>query len=236
MKNKGEKQQRKGAQKAKDEWGCKWFITHNAPTLTLLICDVRLEEIGVKVLAYKISFEVGEKGNLHKHMFCVLERSVRRSTLINKWKAYGAQIDKVTPGTEATVIQYVGDVEKEALKGCKVLTEYTQQQGDLDTTQGQRNDLSATDNVLWQIKDAIDAGETIRAVWNSFFPYMVRYGVGITSYHSQFRSLNKTQKSSEENPAAKIETPEGQYIIIDVDTPATPIEGFDASKIYHLRD
>ena len=68
----------------KVEWGCKFMITVNKPTLTALICSVTLGDFPCKAIAWKEAYEVGEKGNLHKHLYIVLERSVRRDKYVRK--------------------------------------------------------------------------------------------------------------------------------------------------------
>lgn len=170
--------------KPRDEWGSKWFFTLNAPTLTAIHMECKISDMPVEVIAGKISIEIGEEGNLHKHVYCVFERSWRKSALLSRFKHLGVQVDRVTPGTEATVINYIGNLDKEISKGCTILPEYTCIFGDIEATQGQRNDISASDAVLWQIKDAIDSGERLGVIWSSFFPYMVRYGSGVSFYYN----------------------------------------------------
>ena len=177
----------KGEQKAKDEWGAKWFFTFNHECLTTLLTTCTSSDMPLPVSAGKMSIEVGKEGNLHKHIYVVFERSWRKSALLNRFKKWGIQVDRITPGTEQTVINYIGNVDKEVSKGCEVITDYTCSWGDIETTQGQRNDISVSDAVLWQIKDALDAGESLRKIWDSFFPYMVRYGQGITIYAKEIQ-------------------------------------------------
>ena len=162
-----------------EKWSSKWIFTHNAKTLTALIFDFQVAKIPAKVLSCKESFEVGESGNLHKHVYVSLNRSVRKSTLIRKFPT--TDIKPVTPGTEQTVIEYIGSKDKETSKGCEIIS--VCQWGNLDMTQGQRTDLNETDSKLWQIKDAIDNGATKRTLYNDFFPQMVRFGRGIYDYY-----------------------------------------------------
>lgn len=166
-----------------EKWASKWIFTHNAKTFTDLIASFQLSKIPAKVLSFKESFEVGEKGNLHKHVFVALNRSVRKSTLIKKFPL--TDIRPITPGTEQTVITYIGNTDKEVSKGCHIIS--VSEWGNLDTGQGARTDLSETDSKLWQVKDAIDNGADKRTLYNDFFPYMVRYGVGITAYFDYCR-------------------------------------------------
>lgn len=189
--------------KNKDEWGCKWYITVNAPTLTALFMTVKISDMPVPVVAYKIGYEVGASGNLHKHMYLVFERSWRRSALINRFK--GSQIDRVTPGTEQTVIDYICNDDKPEEKSSVNL--WFEVSGEIWATQGQRNDITASDAVLWQIKDAIDAGASLGEIYGSFFPYMVRYGQGIKNYHDfKLPRMNKrlvvVTEADEEQQAA----------------------------------
>ena len=171
----------KQAKATPEKWGCKYLLTLNKHTLTALLMNVTTSELP-ETVAGKIAVEVGEKGNLHKHMYLVFKRSIRKDTLVNKVKAHGCQVDLITPGTEATVIDYVGNHDKEVSKGCTIIDEYTTQWGNIDVSQGQRNDLTSSDVVLFQIKDALDGGATLRDIYNDFFPYMVRYGRGIIDY------------------------------------------------------
>ena len=131
-------------QKAKDEWGCKWYLTVNAPTITALFSTVRLSDMPVEILSYKIGYEIGKNGNLHKHMYLVFSRSWRKSALISKFK--GAEVERVTPGTEQNVIAYICGEEKAKEKGSVNL--WFETFGELWGTQGQRNDISASDSVL----------------------------------------------------------------------------------------
>lgn len=200
-------------EKKTNEWGCKFSITTNGKSLTELITMTTISEMPVPVIAYKVAYEVGETGNLHKHLYVVFERSWRKSALINRFK--GSQINRVTPGTEQTVINYIGNLDKEVSKGCFIIPEMTTTFGNLETTQGQRNDISASDAVLWQIKDAIDEGKTKRQIWQEFFPYMVRYGQGVSVYIDQFRDHKKpilVVKDSEEE-AVKREIEEKEKTI-----------------------
>lgn len=130
------------------------------------------------VVAYKWALEVGKAGNLHTHTFVCLSRSWRLSGLRKKY--IGVDVKLVTAGTEATVIDYIGSTDKEVTKGCSVLA--VSCFGNLDATQGFRNDMTATDAVLWQVKDAIDAGATTHDLYNTFFPYLVKYGKGLLAY------------------------------------------------------
>lgn len=202
----------KDNKKVKDEWGAKWLITVNAPTLTALFMTVTLDEMPVEVTSYKIGYEVGAAGNLHKHIYLTFNRSWRRSALINRFK--GAQIDRVTPGTEQTVIEYIGSPDKEIRKGCEVL--WYEIWGNIDATQGQRNDITATDAVLWQIKDAIDAGERLGVIWNNFFPYMVRFSGGVKQYYD---IANAEKVSASKKLAYNISDNHTNAVIDAADTP-----------------
>jgi hypothetical protein len=161
-----------------------------------------------KAIAGKLSWEIGTTGNLHKHLYVVLERSWRLSGMIKKFM--GADVKLVTPGTEATVIGYIGNYDKEVSKGCQIL--HKEEFGDIGTTQGQRNDISASDAVLWQIKDAIDAGESLRTIWNSFFPYMVRYGQGIKGYWLMNGKLSSEKINFLPNVSPVEEKEEGEEV------------------------
>lgn len=173
---------KKNAESKKVEWGNKFLLTLNKPTLTALFMASPLRDTPCKVTAFKYAVEIGEKGNLHCHYYVVFERSVRKDTLINRYKKDGIEVDRITPGTEQTVINYIGNLDKEVSKGCEILTDYTAIYGNIETTQGQRNDITASDAVLWQIKEAIDAGTNKRQLYNDFFPYLIRYGKSIFDY------------------------------------------------------
>lgn len=175
---------KKNAEKKPAEWGCKFLLTLNKPTLTSLLMSSPLRDTPCKVLAFKSAVEIGAKGNLHAHFYVVFERSLRKDTLINRYKKDGIEVDRITSGTEQTVINYIGNLDKETSKGCTILEEYTTIYGYIETTQGQRNDLSASDAVLWQIKDAIDAGASKKELYDNFFPYLVRYGNGLFEYYN----------------------------------------------------
>ena len=162
-----------------EKWSSKWIFTHNAKTFTALIFDFQTSKIPAKVLACKESVEVGESGNLHKHVYVSLNRSIRKSTLIKKFPV--TDIKPITPGTEQTVIEYIGSKDKETSKGCEIIS--VCQWGNLDVSQGQRTDLNETDSKLWQIKDAIDNGATKQTLYNDFFPQMVRFGRGVCDYY-----------------------------------------------------
>lgn len=170
-----------------EKWGSKWLFTHNAKTLTALIMDFQASRIPAKILAMKESFEVGEAGNLHKHVYVSLNRSIRFSTLLKKFPQ--TDIKAITPGTEQTVIEYVGNSDKTASKGCQIIS--VSEYGNLDTSQGTRTDLNETDSKLWQIKDAIDNGANLRSIWNDFFPQMVRFGGGIKTYAEILKEAEK---------------------------------------------
>ncbi len=173
--------------KITERWGSKWLFTHNAKTLTDLIMDFQVASIPARVLAMKESFEVGEAGNLHKHVYVSLNRSIRFSTLLKKFPR--TDIKAVTPGTEQTVISYVGNSDKTASKGCQIIS--VNSWGNLDASQGIRTDLNETDSKLWQIKDAIDNGANLRTIWNDFFPQMVRFGGGIKMYVEILKEAEK---------------------------------------------
>ena len=179
-----------------EKWASKWLFTHNAKTLTALICDFQTSQIPAKVLSCKESIEIGESGNLHKHVFVSLNRSIRKSTLLKKFPI--TDIKPVTPGTEQTVIEYIGNKDKEISKGCEIIS--VSQWGNLDVTQGMRTDLNETDSKLWQIKDAIDNGADKRTLFNDFFPQMVRYGRGVLDYYDLIREerQEKLVKTAEE--------------------------------------
>lgn len=173
---------KKSTESKKVEWGNKFLLTLNKPNITSLLMASPLRDTPCKVVAFKSAVEIGEKGNLHAHYYVVFERSVRKDTLINRYKKDGIEVDRVTPGTEQTVINYVGNLDKEISKGCEILTDYTTTYGNIETTQGQRNDITASDAVLWQIKESIDAGANKRQLYNDFFPYLMRYGKSIFEY------------------------------------------------------
>lgn len=164
------------------EWGCKFFFTINDNALTALLMKTGeiLSEKGIE--GFKLALEMGKKGNLHTHIYIVFNRSQRKETLLNRYKKWGVQIDRVTPGTEKTVIEYIGSEEKTKEKDSLLFKEYTTIWGDVVTSQGARNDIGDTEKALWQIKDAIDSGANTRQIWNDFFPYMVRWGKGVYSY------------------------------------------------------
>ena len=167
-------------------------MTINHPSLTALL--VIMGEITSKyaVDGFKSAVEVGKAGNLHAHIYVVYARSVRRDTLINSFKAYGAQVDKVTTGTEQTVINYIGNHDKEVTKGCQVIDDYTTTFGDIQTTQGLRNDISDTDRALWDIKEVIDSGATLRDVYDAYFPFMIKYGRSLRDY-IDFRAAQREE-------------------------------------------
>ena len=167
-------------QRKTDKWVSKVMITVNMPTLTGLLTTYTLSDLPCSARGAKVAVEIGAAGNLHKHMYIALTRSVRLSWFYKNFP--GAETDAVTPGTEQTVIDYIGSADKTVSKGCVVLPEYTSIIGDIETTQGKRNDISQTDDALWQIKEAIDSGCNARQIWQDFFPYMVRYGRGIADY------------------------------------------------------
>lgn len=169
-----------------EEWGNKFHITVNAPTLTALFMSVKISDMPVGVTAYKEAVEVGENGNLHKHLYIALERSWRRSALINRFK--GAEVQRITPGTEATVLNYIGNDDKQVTKGCSTFKDLISIWGDIETSQGQRNDISRTDAVLWQVKAAVDADATWGELWQDFFPYMVKHARGLKEYYEYIRS------------------------------------------------
>lgn len=164
------------------EWGTKYMLTVNHSQLTALLMITGEIVLRDDIEASKMAVEIGKSGNLHSHIYCVFKRSVRKDTLLNKYKQYGVQVDKITAGTEKTVIEYIGGREKAAAKGSVVIDDYTATKGDLQVTQGQRNDIGETEKALWQIKDAIDTGASTWQVWQEFFPYMVRYGRGVADY------------------------------------------------------
>lgn len=47
---------------------------------------------------------------------------------------------------------------------------------------GRRTDLISTDSALWEIKEIIDSGGTLRDCWNKHFPIMVRHHRGVYAY------------------------------------------------------
>lgn len=164
------------------EWGTKYMLTVNDNVLTSLLVKTGeiLADVGIE--GFKTALESGKAGNLHTHSYIVYKRSIRRDTLISRYKKWGVQVDKVTAGTEKTVIEYIGSLEKTSEKQSMLYPEYTCVWGDIQTTQGARNDIGETEKALWQVKEAIDTGTPLRQVWNDFFPYMVRYGKGIEAY------------------------------------------------------
>lgn len=169
------------------------MLTVNHSQLTALLMITGEIVLRDDIEASKMAVEIGKSGNLHSHIYCVFRRSVRKDTLYNKYKQYGVQVDKITAGTEKTVIEYIGGSEKAAAKGSKVIDDYTASKGDLQVTQGQRNDIGETEKALWQIKDAIDNGTSKWQVWQEYFPYMVRYGRGVSDYIEIRNEQNKTK-------------------------------------------
>ena len=172
--------------------------------------DFQASNIPAKVLSCKESFEVGGNGNLHKHVYVSLNRSIRKSTLLKKFPV--TDIKPVTPGTEQTVVEYIGSKDKEISKGCEIIS--VSQWGNLDVTQGMRTDLNETDSKLWQIKDAIDNGADKRTLFNDFFPQMVRYGRGVIDYYDLIREEReeKLVKTAEE---AKLENIAEEKILME---------------------
>lgn len=185
----------KSEKKAKIEWGSKYFFTVNHRELTALLMITHEITSKYAVDGFKSAVEVGAKGNLHSHVYVVFSRSVRKDTLISNFKKYGAEIDKVTTGTEQTVINYIGNHDKEVSKGCQVIGDYTTIYGDIQTTQGTRNDLSDTDKALWGIKDVIDSGATLKDVYDTFFPFMIKYGRSLRDY-MEFRETQREDKAT----------------------------------------
>lgn len=216
----------KTAAKKTDKWGTKYLLTLNHKELTSLLCIMSTVDLP-EYTAMKSAIEVGEKGNLHKHAYIVFRRSIRYSTLINRYKEYGAQVDLVTPGTEATVIDYIGNTDKEVSKGCTVLKDYTVEIGNLQASQGTRNDLTETEKALWSIKEAIDAGEGKRFLFDNFFPFMVRYGQGVGAYieyckeerNARNQSKYMVGKTQDEREAEILEawTTEKTKLLLDMD-------------------
>lgn len=183
------------------EWGTKYMLTVNDNVLTSLLMKTGeiLADVGIE--GFKTALESGKAGNLHTHSYIVYKRSIRRDTLISRYKKWGVQVDRVTAGTEKTVIEYIGSSEKTAEKQSVLYPEYTCIMGDIQTTQGARNDIGDTEKALWQVKEAIDAGTPIRQVWNDFFPYMVRYGKGVEVY---------CQIVAQEKPSSGLKVAEGK--------------------------
>lgn len=163
-------------------WGTKYMLTVNDNALTSLLMKTGEILADTSIEGFKTALESGKAGNLHTHTYIVYKRSIRRDTLISRYKKWGVQVDKVTAGTEKTVIEYIGSPEKTAEKQSMLYPEYTCVWGDIQTTQGARNDIGETEKALWQVKEAIDAGTPLRQVWNDYFPYMVRYGRGVEAY------------------------------------------------------
>lgn len=168
-------------------------VNHKELTALLMINHEIVSKYAVD--GFKMAVEIGKQGNLHSHIYIVYSRSVRKDTLLSNFKKYGVQIDKVTAGTEQTVIDYVGSKDKEVSKGCQVIDDYTVIFGDIQTTQGTRNDLSDTDKNLWEIKGVIDSGASLKEIYDAFFPYMVKYGRSIRDY-MEFRETQKEDKAS----------------------------------------
>lgn len=177
----------KGEKKAKIVWGTKYLLTINHPEITTLLLTASSSDFPAPTVAGKVAVEIGENGNLHKHVYVVFRRSIRRDTLINRYKQYGVQVDNVTPGTEQNVINYIGNPDKEVSKGCTIVSDYAYQWGNLEVSQGVRSDLTQTDVALWQMKEAIDSGATIKDLYDDFFHIMVRYGKGLTDYHKMVK-------------------------------------------------
>lgn len=177
--------------KKPEEWGVSFLLTTNYNTLTEMCFDNIIHKIGYKVTGAKTAVEVGKSGNLHTHIYINFERSQRKSCLIKKLPT--TDVKRIASGTEKTVIEYIGNKDKEVSKGCEIIDCW--QYGDIETTQGTRTDLTATDNALWQIKDAIDKGESLRYLYNTFFPYMVRNGQGIKAYYEYVRQENAAEKA-----------------------------------------
>lgn len=165
------------------EWGTKYMLTVNDNALTSLLMKTGEILADASIEGFKTAMESGNAGNLHTHSYVVYKRSIRRDTLISRYKKWGVQVDRVTAGTEKTVIEYIGSMEKTAEKQSTLYPEYTCVWGDIQTTQGARNDTGETEKALWQIKEAIDAGTPLRQVWNDFFPYMVRHSRGVEAYY-----------------------------------------------------
>ena len=193
-----------------EKWASKWLFTHNAKTLTALICDFQISQIPAKVLSCKESFEVGANGNLHKHVYVSLNRSIRKSTLLKKFPV--TDIKPVTPGTEQTVIEYIGSKDKAISKGCEIIS--VSQWGNLDASQGQRTDLNETDSKLWQIKDAIDSGADKRTLFNDFFPQMVRFGRGVMDYYDLIKE-EKEEKLIKTAEEAKLDNLAEEKILME---------------------
>lgn len=158
------------------------MLTVNDNALTGLLIKTGEILADANIEGFKTALESGKAGNLHTHSYIVYKRSIRRDTLISRFKKWGVQVDRITAGTEKTVIEYIGSAEKTQEKQSVLYPEYTCIWGDIQTTQGARNDIGETEKALWQIKEAIDTGTPARQIWNDFFPYMVRYGKGIESY------------------------------------------------------
>ena len=193
------------------EWASKYLLTVNHRELTALLMIVHEILTDYPILAYKCAVEIGAKGNLHAHMFIAYKRSIRRDTLINAYSKYGVDNCKVTPGTEATVIDYIGNEDKEVSKGCQVVSDYTTIYGNLDITQGVRSDINDTDKSLWDIKDAIDNGATLRDLYDGYFPVMVRFSGGVRGYYELHREqefaekIERVVKSKEQQESERIQ-------------------------------
>lgn len=179
-----------------EEWGTSFLLTTNFKTYTECCFDVSLNTLKYKVTGWKRAVEVGEAGNLHVHLYVNFERSQRKSCIIKKFP--NTDVKRITSGTERTVIEYVGNEDKEISKNCTIID--CCQWGDIDTTQGSRTDLTASDVALWALKEAIDSGESYRYLYNAFFPQMLRYGKGIKEYYD----FCKQEKA--ESTSYKIET------------------------------
>lgn len=181
------------ALKKPEEWGTSFLLTYNAKTWTDLICNLPTSILPYKIAGYKTAIEIGENGNLHSHTFVSFERSQRKTAIINKLPT--TDVKRVTSGTERSVIEYVGNTDKIEEKNCHIIDCY--QWGNIETTQGLRTDLTATEAALWAIKDAIDKGANLRMLYNEFFPYMMRNGQGIRGYMEYCREeqAEKTLKA-----------------------------------------
>lgn len=196
--------------KKPEEWGVSFLLTTNYTTFTEMCCDNILSKIGYKITGAKTAIEVGKAGNLHTHIYVNFERSQRKTCIIKKLPL--TDVKRITSGTEKTVIEYVGNEDKEISKGCEIVACW--QYGDIDVTQGTRTDLTATDNALWQIKDAIDSGENYRYLYNTFFPFMVRYGQGIKAYHEYVKQETAAETAYKLNTAEENAVKEAEEILL----------------------
>lgn len=123
----------------------------------------------------KLAEEVGEGGLRHFQGYLELKKPQRGSRL-KKLVCPGVHV-MMSFGTPSEASEYIGNLDKSGSVG-EVL-EY----GKLyDAKPGPPK--VKTDDVLWEIKAAIDNGKSLVYLYHKYFPYMVRHGGGVSRYYA----------------------------------------------------